>query len=94
MIMKNKMEDLANLAYERELNRELAKLQQYLERYRHRQNKFFQMSELKLKFMQETSDEIVRLYDHLEADQAVSRAVALGLLSKEELPQGMPETNL
>jgi hypothetical protein len=92
-IMKNKMEDLANLAYERELDRELAKLQQYLELYRHRQNKFFQMSEMKLKFMQETSDEILRLYDHLEADQAVSRAVALGLLSKEELPQDMRESN-
>ncbi|MDJ0665792.1 MAG: hypothetical protein QNJ61_00900 [Desulfobacterales bacterium] len=90
--MKNKMEDLANLAYERELNRELAKLQQYLELYRHRQNKFFQMSELKFKFVQETSDEIVRLYDHLEAGQAVSRAVALGLLSKEELPQDMRES--
>ena len=90
--MKNRMEDLANLAYERELNRELAKLQQYLELYRDRQNKFFQMSELKLKFVQETSDEIVRLYDQLEAGQAVSRAVALGLLSKEELPQDLRES--
>ena len=91
--MKNKIEDLANLAYERELERELTKLQQYIELYRHRQNRFFQVSELKLKFMQETSDEILRLYDHLEADQAVSRAVALGLLSKEELPQDMHESN-
>ena len=92
--MKNKMQDLANLAYERELARELSKLQQYIELYRHRQNRFFQVSELKFKFMQETSDEILRLYDHLEADQAVSRAVALGLLSKEELPPDMHESNL
>ncbi|MDJ0808825.1 MAG: hypothetical protein QNJ48_05450 [Desulfobacterales bacterium] len=87
--MNNKMEDLANLAYERELNRELSRLQQHLELYRHRENKFFQMTDMKLKFMQETSDEIIRLYDHLAPVQAVSRAVALGLLSKEEIPRDM-----
>ena len=87
--MNNKMEDLANLAYERELNRELSRLQHHLELYRHRENKFFQMTDMKLKFMQETSDEIIRLYDHLAPVQAVSRAVALGLLSKEEIPRDM-----
>ncbi|MBL0714394.1 MAG: hypothetical protein JJV98_11900 [Desulfosarcina sp.] len=90
--MKIRMEDLANLACERELNHKLSKLQQYLELYRHRENKFFRMTDLKLKFVRETSDEIGRLYDHLEADQAVSRAVALGLLSKEEIPLDMRET--
>jgi hypothetical protein len=90
-VMQNKLEDLANLAYERELNRELSKLQQHLELYRGRENKFFQMTDLKLKFMQETSDEILNLYDHLEPDQAVSRAVALGLLRREEIPQEMQE---
>jgi hypothetical protein len=89
--MQNKLKDLANLAYERELNRELSKLQQHLELYRDRENKFFQMTDLKIKFMQETSDEILNLYDHLEPDQAVSRAVALGLLSREEIPREMQE---
>ncbi len=87
--MNSKMEDLANLAYERELNRELSRLQQHLELYRHRENKFFRMTDMKLKFMQETSDEILRLYDHLAPVQAVSRAVALGLLRKEEIPRDM-----
>ncbi len=87
--MNSKLEDLANLAYERELNRELSKLHQHLERYRHRENKFFQMTDMKLKFIQETSDEILQLYDHLEAEQAVSRAVALGLLREDEVPQEM-----
>ncbi len=87
--MNSKMEDLANLAYERELHRELSRLQQHLELYRHRENKFFQMTDMKLKFMQETSDEILRLYDHLPPDQAVSRAVALGLLSRDEVPRDM-----
>ncbi len=90
--MNNKMEDLANLAYERELNRELSKLQKHLELYRHRENKFFQMTDMKLKFMQETSDEILRLYDHLAPDQAVSRAVALGLLHREEIPMDMRDS--
>ncbi len=87
--MNSKLEDLANLAYERELNRELSKLHLHLERYRHRENKFFQMTDMKLKFIQETSDEILQLYDHLEAEQAVSRAVALGLLREDEVPQEM-----
>ena len=86
VVMDSKMEDLANLAYERELDRELARLQQHLERYRHRENKFFQMTDMKLKFMQETSDEIDRLYDQLAPDKAVSRAIALGLLHREEIP--------
>ena len=85
------MEDLANLAYERELNRELSRLQQHLELYRHRENRFFQITDMKLKFMQETSDEILQLYDHLAPDQAVSRAVALGLLLREEIPRDMHE---
>jgi hypothetical protein len=89
--MEDKLKDLANLAYERELNHALSKLHQHLELYRHRENKFFQMAELKIKFMQETSDEILRLYDHLAPDQAISRAVALGLLRKEEIPQEMQE---
>lgn len=87
--MENKIKDLVNLAYERELNRELSKLRQHLKRYRHRENKFFRMTDLKIKFMQETSEEILRVYDHLEPDQAVSRAVALGLLSRDEIPQEM-----
>ena len=89
--MNSKMEDLANLAYERELNRELSRLQQHLELYRHRENRFFQITDMKLKFMQETSDEILQLYDHLAPDQAVSRAVALGLLLREEIPRDMRE---
>lgn len=91
-VMENKIKDLANLAYERELNRELSKLQQHLERYRNRENKFFRMTDLKMKFMQETSEEILRVYDHLEPGQAVSRAVALGLLSEDEVPQEMQAT--
>ena len=47
------------------------------------------MTDMKLKFIQETSDEILQLYDHLEAEQAVSRAVALGLLREDEVPQEM-----
>ena len=85
-IMIHKMEDLANLAYERELDRELSRLQQHLELYRHRENKFFQMTDMKLKFMQETSDEIDKLYEHLAPSKAVSRAIALGLLRREEIP--------
>ncbi len=86
VIMNSKMEDLVNLAYEREMDRELSRLRQYLDLYRHRENKFFQVTDMKLKFMQETSEEIDKLYDHLAPGQAVSRAIALGLLRREEIP--------
>ena len=91
-IMNSKLKDLANLAYEREMDRELSRLRQHLELYRHRENKFFQMADMKLKFMQETSDEIDKLYDHLPPRQAISRAIALGLLHLEDIPGEIRDT--
>lgn len=84
--MKKTMQDLVDLAYERELNGELAKLYQHLERYRDRQGKFFNISDIKLKYYQETSDDVWRIYHHLAPDQAIQRAVALGILTSDEIP--------
>lgn len=85
--MREKMLDLANLAYERELSRELSRVQRHVELYRERESKFFNLQEIKLKFYREASDEVWRLYDRLEPDKAVERAVALGLLTNEEVPE-------
>lgn len=87
--MREKMLDLANLAYERELSRELSRVQRHVELYRERESKFFNLQEIKLKFYREASDEVWRLYDRLEPDKAVERAVALGLLTNEEVPEDL-----
>jgi hypothetical protein len=85
--MREKMLDLANLAYERELSRELSRVQRHVDLYRERESKFFNLQEIKLKFYREASDEVWRLYDRLEPNKAVERAVALGLLTNEEVPE-------
>jgi hypothetical protein len=86
-VMIEKMMHLANVAYERELQRELCRVQRHIDLYREKESKFFNLNEIKFKFYRETSDEIWRLYDRLAPDKAVERAVALGLLTDEELPQ-------
>jgi hypothetical protein len=89
--MKNKVQDLVDLAYERELNEELSKLYQHLERYRDRQSKFFNINDIKLKFYRETSEDIWRIYHHLAPDQAIQRAVALGFLTTDEIPANLQD---
>ena len=79
--------DLANLAYERELSRELSRVQRHVDLYREKESKFFNLHEIKLKFYREASDEVWRLYDRLEPNKAVERAITLGLLSSEEVPE-------
>ena len=90
--MLEKMMHLANLAYERELQLELSRVQRHIDLYRDKESKFFNLREIKLKFYRETSDEIWRLYNQLAPDKAIERAVALGLLSEEELPEDVRET--
>lgn len=85
--MQEKITSLANIAYERELNRELSIVQRHIDLYRERESKFFNLKEIRLKFYRETSDEIRRLYHQLGPDKAVERAVALGLLNEEEIPE-------
>ena len=90
--MLEKMMHLANVAYERELRRELSRVQRHIDLYRDKESKFFNLTEIKLKFYRETSDEIWRLYNRLAPDKAIGRAVSLGLLSEEELPEDVRET--
>ena len=85
--MREKLLDLANLAYERELSRELSRVQRHVNLYREKESKFFNLQDIKLKFYREASDEVWRLYDRLEPDKAVERAIALGLLTDEEIPE-------
>ncbi len=84
--MQDKILELANLAYERELKRELSRVQRHIDLYRERESKFFNLREIKFKFYREASDEIWRLYNRLEPIKAVERAVTLGLLNDKDIP--------
>lgn len=90
--MREKMMHLANLAYERELQRELGRVQRHIDLYRDKESKFFNLNEIKFKFYRETSDQIWRLYERLAPDKAIGRAVALGLLTDEDLPEDVRNT--
>ncbi|MCB2169873.1 MAG: hypothetical protein KQI78_19605 [Deltaproteobacteria bacterium] len=90
--MREAMLDLANLAYERELRRELSRVQRHIDQYREKESKFFNLHDIRLKFYREASDEIWHLYDRLEPDKAVERAVALGLLAADEVPDDIQHT--
>lgn len=85
--MKEQMTNLANLACERELQRELSRVQRHIDLYRERESKFFNLREIRQKFCRETSDEIRYLYHRMEPNKAVERAVALGLLNDDEVPE-------
>jgi hypothetical protein len=87
MEMQAKIRSLSNMAYERELSRELSRVQRHIDLYRERESKFFNLKEIRFKFYREASDEIWRLYHHLGPDKAVERAVALGLLNEKEVPE-------
>jgi hypothetical protein len=89
--MQEKLLNLVNLAYERELSRELSRVQRHIDLYREKESKFFNLREIKLKFYREASDEIWRLYHRLEPDKAIERALALGLLSDNEVTEDIQD---
>ena len=88
---KKKLRDLAGVANERELDQELEKLYRHFESWRKKEICCFELSDLIHTFHQGASREIWKIYTYSDPDTAVSRAVALGLLKKEEIPENLLE---
>ena len=86
---KKKLRELAGIANERELDREMEKLYQHFENWRSGKVSCFELSDLIHTFHQGASREIWKIYTYSDPDMAVSRAVALGFLKKEEIPEGL-----
>jgi len=86
---KKKLRDLAGVANERELDQELEKLYRHFESWRKKEICCFELSDLIHKFHQGPSREIWKMYTYSDPDTAVSRAVAFGLLKKEEIPENL-----
>jgi len=86
---KKKLLELAGIANERELDQEMEMLYQHFENWRNEKISCFELSDLIHKFHQGPSREIWKMYTYSDPDTAVSRAVALGLLKKEEIPKDL-----
>jgi hypothetical protein len=83
---KKKLRELAGIANEREIDQEMEMLYQHFENWRNEKISCFELNDLIHKFHQGPSREIWKMYTYSDPDTAVSRAVALGLLKKEEIP--------
>jgi hypothetical protein len=86
---KRKFRELAGIANERELDQELEKLYRHFETWKKKEISCFELSDLIHTFHQGPSREIWKMYTYSDPDTAVSRAVALGLLKKEEIPENL-----
>ncbi len=86
---KKKLRQLAAIANERELDQEMEKLYQHFESWKKKEIDCFELSDLIHKFHQGASREIWTTYAYSDPDMTVSRAVVLGLLKKEEIPEDL-----
>jgi len=86
---KKKLRQLAGIANERELDQEMEKLYQHFESWKKKEIDCFELSDLIHKFHQGASREIWKIYTDSYLDMTVSRAVVLGLLKKEEIPEDL-----
>ncbi|MCW9095575.1 MAG: hypothetical protein OQJ74_07020 [Ignavibacteriaceae bacterium] len=86
---KKKLRELAGIANERELDQEMEMLYQHFENWRNEKISCFELSDLIHKFHQGASREIWKMYAYSDPDTTVSRAVALSLLKKEEIPENL-----
>jgi hypothetical protein len=86
---KKKLRELAAIANERELDQEMEKLYQHFENWRNGKISCFDLSDLIHKFHQGASREIWKMYAYSDPVMAASRAIALGLLKKEEIPENL-----
>lgn len=86
---RKKLRELAGIANERELDKEMEKLYRHFEGWRKKEICCFELNDLIHKFHQGPSRDIWKMYTYSDPDTAVSRAVALDLLKKEEIPENL-----
>lgn len=84
---RKKFKELANLAWQRELDRHIASLAERFDEWRKKKIDCFQLNELIHKFHDGPSREVWKKHNNLDADVIVTMAVASGILKKEEIPQ-------
>ena len=88
---KRKLRELASLAYERELTAALADLESRFEEWRKDEINAFDLSEWIHEFHQGPARELWSIYNELEDDLLVVRALAHGHLKRSEVDQEMDD---
>ena len=86
-LIRKKLRELAGLAYERELSRALEMLDSHFARWRRQEIDCFKLNDRIHSFHQKTSRELWKTYSSMEDDFLVCRAVKLGFLFKEDVPE-------
>ena len=85
------MRQLIDIAFERELDQELALLYQDFQKWRNKEIDGFELNGRVHKYHQGSSREVWKTYNYMDLDTAVSRAFALGLLKKEDIEEDILE---
>ena len=93
-LIRKKLRELAGLAHKSELSSALEMLDSHFTRWRRQEIDCFELNERIHSFHQKTSRELWETYSSMEDDFLVCRAVKLGFLSKEDLPEKVAEAIL
>ena len=86
-IIRKKLRELADLAHERELSSAMETLDCHFTRWRRQEINCFELNDRIHSFHQKISRELWKTYSSIEDDFLVCRAVKLGFLSKEDVPE-------
>jgi len=92
--IRKKLRELACLAHERELSRDLETLDSHFTQWRRQEIDCFELNDRIHSFHQKTSRELWETYSSMEDDFLVCRAVKLGFLSRKEVPEKVAEAIL
>jgi len=90
-MQKQKLRELVGLAYERELSRALETLDSHFTQCRRQEIDCFELNDQIHRFHQKTTRDLWKTYSSMEDDFLVCRAVELGFLSKEDVPEKVAE---
>jgi hypothetical protein len=89
--IRKKLRDLSDLAYERELGRQLEELYAKFEDWKNSRIDSVQLHNLIHEYNKKEGKEIWSTYYQTEADFLVARAYRLGILNADEIPQDVAE---
>ena len=89
--IRKKLRELAGLAHERELSSALETLDSHFAQWRRQGIDCFELNDRIHSFHQNTSGELWKTCSSMEDDFLVCRAVKLGFLSSEDVPEKVTE---
>ena len=89
--IRKKLRELAGLAHERELRKAMETLDSHFTQWCRQEIDCFELNDRIHRFHQNTSRELWKTYSSMEDNFLVCRAVKLGFLSKEDVPEKVAE---